>query len=105
MTKFFVKLWNDDAGALIATELLFVATVLVIGIIVGLVGLRNAVISELTELGNAIQALSQGYSIGGVSGCCSSTDGSQAIDTPGLLATPTCTPPSNQSVIDVISCP
>jgi len=98
------RLWNDDAGALIAMELLFVATILVIGIIVGLAGLRDAIVVELTELGNAILALSQGYTISGLTGCCSATDGSQAIDNPSLLVPPTCTPPAIPSIIDVIPC-
>jgi hypothetical protein len=98
------RLWNDDAGALIASEFLFVATILVIGIIVGLSGLRVAVVAELTELGNAFLALSQGYSISGIIGCCAETDGSQAIDTPGLLIPPECTPPAIPSLIDVIPC-
>ncbi|MFO0879665.1 MAG: hypothetical protein U0840_20150 [Gemmataceae bacterium] len=105
MTKNLVqRLWNDDAGALIAMEFLFVATILVIGIIVGLAGVRDAVVTELTELGNAILALSQGYTISGLEGCCSATDGSQAIDTPGLLPDPLCVGPAIPSAIDVIPC-
>ena len=105
MTKHLVqRLWNDDAGALIAIEFLFVATILIIGIIVGLSAVREAVKAELTELGNAILALSQGYIIGGNVGCCASTDGSQAIDTPGLLPEPLCVPPAIPSVIDAIPC-
>src|SRR5215203_5327967 len=104
MSKCFAQLWNDDAGALIAIEFLFVATILIIGIIVGLAGVRDAVNTELTELGNAILALSQGFIISGQIGCCASTDGSQAIDTPGLLPEPLCVPPAIPSVIDVIPC-
>lgn len=105
MKSMLKKLWNDDGGALIATEFLFVATILVIGIIVGLVGVRNAVVAELTEFGNAVLALSQGYTIQGLTGCCSAVDGSQAIDTPGLLEAPACTPASTiPSVVDVIPC-
>jgi Flp pilus assembly pilin Flp len=100
----FDRLWNDDDGALIAMEFLFVATILVIGIIVGLSGVRVAINAELTELGNAILALSQGYILAGETGCCASTDGSQAIDTPQLLTPPVCTPPAIPSVIDVIPC-
>jgi Flp pilus assembly pilin Flp len=97
----FSRLWNDDEGALIAVEFLFFATILIIGIIVGLANLRSAIIVELTELGNAILALSQGYVISGVVGCCSSTDGSQAIDIPQVLPGPYCVPPPYPSVIDV----
>jgi hypothetical protein len=95
------KLWSDDQGALIAIEFLFVATILIIGIVVGLTAVRNAVAAELTELANAILALSQGYTIGGLTGCCSSVDGSQAIDIPQTIPGPTCTPPAIPSVIDV----
>jgi Flp pilus assembly pilin Flp len=99
--KLVQRLWNDDAGALIAIEFLFVATILIIGIIVGLANVRDAVNIELTELGNAILALSQGFTIGGAIGCCASTDGSQAIDIPGLLPAPICVPPAIPSVISV----
>jgi Flp pilus assembly pilin Flp len=102
MKQLVLKLWQDDRGALIATEFLFFATILVIGIVAGLGGLRSAINIELTELGNAILALSQGFTISGVSGCCAAVDGSQAIDTPGLLPGFICTPPAIPSVIDVI---
>ena len=66
MVKSMLKnLWVDDRGALIAMEFLFVATILVIGTVVGLVSVRNAVNAELTELANAILALSQGFTISG----------------------------------------
>jgi hypothetical protein len=104
MNRLFTKLWNDDAGALIAMEFLFVATILIIGIIVGLVNLRGAINAELSELGNAILALSQGYTISGTSGCCASTDGSEAIDTAGSVTPPTCVAPSDPIVINVLSC-
>lgn len=95
------RMWQDDQGALIATEYLFVVTILVIGIIVGLANLRAAVNAELTELGNAILALSQGYSIQGEIGAGASLDGSAAIDTPGFIDGSNFTPPAIPSVIDV----
>jgi len=104
MRHLLSNLWNDDCGALIAAEFLFVATILVIGIIVGLVSVRNAIVHELAELANAVLALSQGYSFGGLTGCCSQTDGSQAIDTPQLVDEPVCTPAFIPSVIDTIPC-
>jgi hypothetical protein len=95
------KLWNDDKGALISMEYLFVATILVIGVVVGLTAVREAVNVELTELANALLALSQGFTVSGTSGSGGSTDGSQAIDFPGLLNPPVLTPPAIPSVIDV----
>ncbi len=76
MRRLMQKLWSDDHGALIATEWVFVATILILGIITGLIAVRQAVISELTEFANAVMALSQSYSFAGQSNCLSSTAGS-----------------------------
>lgn len=96
-----LRMWRNDDGAVIATEYLFVVTILVIGLVVGLTGLRSAINAELTELGNAILALSQGYTINGSTSDGGSVDGSQTFDTPGLLTPPTSTPPAIPSLIDV----
>ena len=104
MSNMMRKLWKDDCGALIAMEFLFVATILVIGIVVGLTAVRGAINAELSELANAILALSQGYIISGQSGCCAQVDGSQAIDVPGLVPCPVCTPPFAPSVIECVPC-
>lgn len=93
--------WHDDQGAVIATEYLFVVTILVIGVIVGLTNLRTALNAELTELGNAILALSHGYTIQGGSGTGGSFDGSETFDTPGTLTPPSPVPPAFPSPIDV----
>jgi len=76
-----LKLWKDDCGALIATEWVFVATILVLGAITGLVAVRNAVNQELAALANAVLALNTSYSFSGQSFCQENTDGSQNIDT------------------------
>jgi Flp pilus assembly pilin Flp len=87
------KLWKDDAGALLATEWLFLATILVIGVVVGLVVLRNAVASEMTEFGNAVTSLNMGFRFPGLIGpidssgrgdrsCSAVTFGSEADDHP-----------------------
>jgi Flp pilus assembly pilin Flp len=94
MRKLLATCWKDDDGALIATEYLFVATVLVIGTVVGLTAVRNAVNAELTELANAILALSQGYVISGQSGCGAATDGTSVTDLPGTEPCPVNTTPS-----------
>jgi Flp pilus assembly pilin Flp len=80
MRRLFQRLWNDDQGALIATEWVFVATILILGIITGLIAVRQAVISELTEFANAVMALDQSFSFAGQSNCLSSTAGSAAQD-------------------------
>ena len=42
MTRLLRQLWDDDHGALLATEWVFMGTILVIGIIPGLVAVRDA---------------------------------------------------------------
>src|SRR4051794_14489860 len=93
MKRMMGKLWQDDCGALIAAEFLFVATILVIGTVVGLSAVRDAINVELSELANAFLALSQGYVISGQSGCCASTDGSEADDIFSTVTPPICTAP------------
>src|SRR5215471_1689019 len=80
MRRLFQRLWNDDSGALIATEWVFVATILVLGIITGLVAVRQAVLSELTEFANAVLSLNQSFSFSGQTNCEASTAGSAAAD-------------------------
>src|SRR5207302_7401892 len=80
MYQLMLKLWKDDCGALIATEWVFVATILVLGAITGLVAVRQAIISELTEFANAVMALNQYFSFTGQSNCQSSTGGSSVTD-------------------------
>ena len=80
MARMMLKLWHDDGGALIATEWVFVATILVLGAITGLVAVRQAILSELTEFANAVMALNQSYSFTGQTNCQSSTAGSAATD-------------------------
>ncbi len=97
------RFWSDDDGAILAIEWLFLVTIIVIGLITGYVGVRDAVVTELTELGNAVLALSQGYTFQGLSKPgIATTDGSMTIDTPGLLVPPVLVPPAIPSVIDVL---
>lgn len=101
MKTIATQLWNDDAGAIIASEYLFVVTILIIGTIVGLAAVREAVNTELGEVANALLALSQGYTISGVQGAGVTIDGSMTIDTPGYVQDPVGTPPAIPSLIDM----
>ena len=94
MWKSLAKCWDDDGGALLATEYLFIATLLVIGIVVGLVAVRNADNAELTELANAILGLSQGFVVSGQSGCSTAVDGTSVTDLPGTEPCPINTTPT-----------
>jgi Flp pilus assembly pilin Flp len=65
--RVFRRFWADEAGFIVSAELVLVATMLVIGMIVGLTSLRNQVVQELTDLGAALGMISQGYEYTGTS--------------------------------------
>jgi len=104
MRGILLQLWRDDAGAIIAAELLFIAALLFSGVMIGLATIRDAINTELGELANSYLALSQGYIISGQSGCSAATDGSQSIDTPSLMPEPLFLTPANPSVVDQLPC-
>ena len=58
---------NDDAGFIISAELVLVATLLVIGVIVGLSEIQHAVNAELNDVADAIGSLNQSYCFRGFS--------------------------------------
>jgi Flp pilus assembly pilin Flp len=71
--------WNDEAGFIVSAELVLVATILVIGLIVGLIELQASIIHELNDLGEAIGSLNQSYSFAGTV----TTKGPHLISTAG----------------------
>jgi hypothetical protein len=74
------RLWADEAGFVISSELVLVATILVIGMIVGLTELRNQVVQELADVAIAIGKISQTYSYSSVTGHTAATAGSAFQD-------------------------
>ena len=63
MTKLFLKLWRDEHGLVISTELVFVTSIVAIGMIVGLAAYRDGIVDELADNARAVQALNQSYSV------------------------------------------
>lgn len=59
--------WSDDNGFLISAELILIATMLVIGLIVGLIELQASIIHELRDVACAIGSINQSYSYPGAS--------------------------------------
>lgn len=102
MKHLLLRIWHDDRGALISVEYLFFVTIVTIGSIVGMANLRDALNVELTEVANALLAISQGFTVSGTSGTGGQTSGSQAIDTPTTMGEMILTPPAAPSVIDVL---
>ena len=74
------QLWTDENGFIVSSELILIATILVIAMVVGLQTVRDAVLQELGDVGAAIGAISQDYSYGGATGHCSTINGSLYVD-------------------------
>jgi hypothetical protein len=82
----FRKLWNDDCGfAGLTIEWLFMIAILIIGLIAGWIAIRQAILSELVETGQAILSLNQSFSFSGQSNCEAITAGSSASDTTNTI--------------------
>ena len=65
MRKIFTQFLSDDAGFVISSELVLILTIGVVGLIVGLNSLQNAITTELADLANAFGDLNQSYSYNG----------------------------------------
>ncbi|MFN0197894.1 MAG: hypothetical protein ACKVT0_14205 [Planctomycetaceae bacterium] len=61
------KLWNDEAGFIVSAELILVATILVIGMVVGLSEVQHGVVQELNDVADAIGSINQSYGYTGFS--------------------------------------
>ena len=70
------KLWSDEAGFVVSSELVLIGTVLVIGLTVGLTSLRDQVVQELGDLAISIGSINESYSYSGITGHTSSVAGS-----------------------------
>lgn len=103
MRNFMMKLWQDDDG-IVALEYLLVATIVGLGLVVGLAAVEGALDNELTELANAISVLDQSYSFAGISiSGIASKSGSFALDRPHTVKDVTF--PATGGSIDIFPTP
>lgn len=63
------EFFADECGFLVSAELVILSTTLVLGLIVGLVAIRDAIGGELADLAQAFRGLDQSYYTTGVRGC------------------------------------
>ncbi len=74
------SLLNDECGFVVSAELIMVATITVLGLIVGLSEVRQAVSEELEDVASAIGSMNQGYCFTGLQTCKATTNGSHFQD-------------------------
>lgn len=78
---FLHRVWTDEAGFVVSAELVLVSSLLVVGLITGLTSLRNQVVQELADVGQAIGSLNQSYAFSGIcKPCVAWTGGSFYLD-------------------------
>ncbi len=64
-TQIMRKLFNDEVGFVISAELVLVMTIAVLGMVVGLASVRDAINAEMVDLSNAFGAIDQSYNVRG----------------------------------------
>ena len=78
MFKGFVR---SEDGFLLSSEALLIGTIAVLGLLVGLVSVRDAVVNELGDFSQAIGLLNQSYTYNGVTDTNVTTQGGLLADT------------------------
>ena len=59
------SLWNDESGVILSAEIVLIGTILVLGMLVGLVELQSGIVAELSDLSSAFGNLNQSYMVPG----------------------------------------
>lgn len=67
MQNLIASLYRDDAGFIVSAELVLIASILVIGLVVGLSSVSAGINSELNDVGSAFGSVNQSYSVSGLS--------------------------------------
>lgn len=62
-------LLHDDAGFVVSAELVLIATISVLGLVVGLTEVSNGVNQELEDVGAAFGSINQSFRMQGLTSC------------------------------------
>ena len=68
MNAALFSLLNDEAGFIVSAELVLVATIAVLGLVVGLSEVALNINNELEDVGAAFQNMNQSYKVKGLHG-------------------------------------
>ena len=80
MNALLSQLMADEAGFIVSAELVLIATILVLGMVVGLSEVANGINQELEDVGSAFGRVNQSYYFAGFTGHKGTIDGSQFSD-------------------------
>jgi len=103
MNEMMKKLWNDDAGFILSAEAVFLFTIMVLGVTVGMVAVRNATVGGLVGVANAISSINTSYSYTGFSTCGATTSGSSYSGSPFIAGFSSIAAPTSNAPVGV--CP
>lgn len=85
MTHIFTKLINDETGFIVSAELILVATIAVLGVVVGLSEIAYGVNNELEDVASAFGSVNQSFYVNGThSDDKACTTGSRYEDEPDI---------------------
>lgn len=76
-----LRLWSDEAGFVVSSELILVAAIVVMGMLTGMATIRDQVVQELGDVGDSVSELSQTFRWQGTTGHTSSVAGTIFLDT------------------------
>ena len=63
MKRVLLSLWRDEVGLVQSTELVFITSIVGIGMLVGLSAYRDGMVDELADSAHAVGALNQSYGL------------------------------------------
>jgi Flp pilus assembly pilin Flp len=86
MHALFTQLYRDEAGFIVSAELVLVATISVLGLVVGLSEVSHNVNQELEDVGSAFASINQTYRYSGACGHKGHTNGGSFHDCPDFCA-------------------
>ena len=66
MTRTIKRLWLDEQAFVASMDLILISTILVLGLVVGLVSLRDQIVQEFGDMAVALGNLNQSYSFAAV---------------------------------------
>jgi len=86
LSQLAAQLWRDERGFIQSAELVLIATLVVIGMIVGLAAFRDGTVQELADTGVAVGQLDQSYSVA-ITGGANDLDDITVVGVPDGLVT------------------
>jgi hypothetical protein len=95
------RLWKEETGAIVSAEIMLVATILVIGVVVGLKSVRDSVVTELADVAQAIGNVNQSYSVSATAGHHAFTAGSAFTDNRDFCDDPTSLADTNSKCVTI----